>query len=228
MKFVETSTVELVTFAGSDRAIVDAATVSTGVNPSDERIRGLIGRLMKDRHGSPFEMVWFRVNIECPLFTARQLMRHRIASYNEQSARYSVMDGTFYVPPLSRPVAQVEGSKPMDYELQHNAALSELTRSVLTKHSRDSWRRYDQLLQMGVVREVARMVLPTNIMTRLTMGINLRSAFNLMSLRGSAKGMFPSHPQYEFTVVSDLIEEQVSHHCPIALTAFNEHGRVAP
>jgi thymidylate synthase (FAD) len=80
--------VELVDSMASDTLVCDAARISTGGNDQDayayERKRGLINYLMKNRHGTPFEHNAFTFRVECPIFVAREFMRHRIASYNEE------------------------------------------------------------------------------------------------------------------------------------------------
>src|SRR3954471_16790966 len=85
---------------GSDLHIVNNARVSFD-QESDEftaKERGLLNFLMRERHGSPWEAVVFRFDVKVPIFVMREWARHRLASTNEQSARYSVMPDHFYVP----------------------------------------------------------------------------------------------------------------------------------
>jgi thymidylate synthase (FAD) len=82
-------TVKLIQAMASDDAVTMAARVSTGSSyASPEKDAGLINYLMRDRHGSPFEHNAFTFYIEAPIFVFREFMRHRIASYNEESGRY--------------------------------------------------------------------------------------------------------------------------------------------
>ena len=93
------SSVCLVDSMGNDAAIVQAARVSYAQGTksvSDDR--GLIRYLMRHRHTTPFEMVDFKFHIKCPIFVARQWLRHRTASVNEVSARYSILPDEFYMP----------------------------------------------------------------------------------------------------------------------------------
>ena len=91
--------VKLVDFMGSDLRAVNAARVSFGgVSKGEEKDKALIKYLMEHEHFSPFEHCTFQFHIKCPIFVARQWMRHRIASYNEVSARYTEVKDEFYIP----------------------------------------------------------------------------------------------------------------------------------
>ena len=91
--------VRLVDSMGGDEAIVQAARVSYGKGTSKvSQDRGLIRYLMRHRHTTPFEMVEFKFHCAMPMFVARQWIRHRTASINEYSARYSLMPLLYYMP----------------------------------------------------------------------------------------------------------------------------------
>jgi len=92
--------VQLIDVMGSDQRVIDAARVSTGSAANEEKDKGLIYFLMEHEHETPFEKIVFEFNIKCPLFVARQWMRHRIGSFNERSARYRAFDQEFFVPNL--------------------------------------------------------------------------------------------------------------------------------
>ena len=229
LDYVTTSSVDLVDVLGTDLSIVKAAVVSTGLDVADwqdERVQGLISRLMADRHGAPFEHVVFTFKVTTPLFTARQMMRHRIASFNEASGRYKVLPATFYVPPPERPLRQ-EG-KAMDYNFVADDRLHPEIERELKRQARDQYDSYEWMLGRGCAREIARVVLGTNIMTEFMVSIHLRSLFNVLSLRGKEPGLFPSHPQYEITQVADHMEVAVARVTPICYDAFVSAGRVAP
>ena len=107
-------TVELVRSSASDADVVFAARVSTSgeqsledIDADAERSTGLINYLMRDRHGSPFEHNSMTFFVRAPIFVWREHMRHRIASYNEESGRYRQLEPVFYVPDRQRPVIQV-------------------------------------------------------------------------------------------------------------------------
>lgn len=229
IQIVDRSTVMLLDVMGDDYAIVEAAVVSTGqTDYPRERMDGLIRRLMSDRHGSPFEMVQLKFHVDTQLFTMRQIMRHRIASYNETSGRYRKLEPRFYVPPRARPIKKVPGSKAMDYETEPDEATSDLVHASLVSKCERDWELYQRYVELGVVREIARLALPVNIMTQAVMSVNLRSLFNFLSLRSAQAGMFPSHPQYEITEVATQMEDLVKDAVPSTWEAFVRARRVAP
>ena len=110
IEFTSTMTVELVDSMGDDLSVARAARVSTlGDTAEHSQVSnaGLIGYLMKNRHGSPFEHTSMTFRIEAPIFVFREFMRHRIGwSYNEVSARYSAIPPKFYVYSAERPLVQ--------------------------------------------------------------------------------------------------------------------------
>src|ERR671932_1841516 len=99
--------VRVIDYMGDDGAIVQAARVSYG--RGTRRVsedRGLINYLMRHRHTTPFEMCEIKYHIKLPIFVARQWIRHRTASVNEYSARYSILDKEFYIPAPEQLAAQ--------------------------------------------------------------------------------------------------------------------------
>ena len=117
IKYRSDMTVELVQSMGSDEMVAMSARVSTGAGASTpEKDAGLINYLMRDRHGSPFEHNAFTFYIEAPIFVFREFMRHRIASYNEESGRYKELEPVFYVPDMKRKL--IQKGKPGAYEFE--------------------------------------------------------------------------------------------------------------
>ena len=115
VQFRSDVTVELVRSTANDRDVLFAARVSTQGEQSLEgneadatdRDKGLINYLMRDRHGSPFEHNSMTFYVQAPIFVFREFMRHRIASYNEESGRYRELRPVFYVPGADRNLVQV-------------------------------------------------------------------------------------------------------------------------
>ena len=114
VSFRDDVTVELVRASASDADVIFAARVSTAgeqsledVNGDAERSTGLINYLMRERHGSPFEHNSLTFFVRAPIFVWREHMRHRIASYNEESGRYRQLEPVFYVPSRERAIQQV-------------------------------------------------------------------------------------------------------------------------
>lgn len=226
--FRSNMTVELIDCMGGDDSVVRAARVSSGsVSVSSEKDKGLINYLMRDRHGSPFEHAVFTFRIEAPIFVFREFMRHRIASYNEESGRYKELEPVFYIPNGDRPLQQ-EG-KPGAYTFtegtyeQKMMVPAEIMR--VTDHAYTS---YKNMLKKGVAREVARMVLPLNIYSSMYVTMNARSLMNFLSLRSDKQGTYPSFPQSEIAYVAEGMEAWLENKMPDTYAAFVKNGRVAP
>lgn len=229
MQYRSDMTVELVQWMGDDASVVKAARVSTGASTSTpEKDAGLINYLMRDRHGTPFEHNAFTFYIEAPIFVFREFMRHRIASYNEESGRYKELSPVFYIPDENRKLIQV--GKPGAYTFedgtydQKTMVPAEMKR--VTKEAYDS---YQKMLDKGVAREVARAVLPVNIYSSMFVTMNARSLMNFLSLRTMREGThFPSFPQREIEMVAEKMEDFFAEKMPITYETFNKNGRVAP
>ncbi|MEU6704751.1 FAD-dependent thymidylate synthase [Streptomyces wuyuanensis] len=225
-------TAKLVKSSATDVDVVQAARVSTqGAESlgSDKKPAGLINFLMRDRHGSPFEHTSFTFLIEAPIFVAREHMRHRAGwSYNEESGRYKELQGVVYMPAEDRPLVQV--GKPGAYHFekgtfQHRGSVLGSMRVAYG----EALRQYHNMLDDGVAREVARMVLPVGLFTSYYATCNARSLMHFLSLRTISEGStFPSFPQREIEMVAEQMEEALSAAMPLTHTAFQANGRVAP
>lgn len=215
--------IELTQIMGDDLSIVNAARQSFGVRKAvlDKKDEGLINFLMREEHGTPFEMVEFMFNITCPIFVAREWFRHRIGSFNEYSGRYAEMMRETYVPELEDIRTQV--GKPGGYTFEslpsHDA---EIAQELMTTAYEYVFDTYDTLLQMGVAKELARIVLPVGGYTSFTWKLNLRSLLNFIHLR-SDKAALREIRRYSLAI-EDLIGPVV----PVAYQAFLKHGKEAP
>lgn len=157
-------TVELVKHAASDADVIWAARVSTKGDQSLDEIdsdpsksAGLINYLMRDRHGSPFEHSTMTFFVSGPIFMWREHFRHRIASYNEESGRYKVLEPVFYVPNRERKLIQV--GKAGHYEfIDGTQEQFDLVDSQTREASISAYRAYEKMLDAGVAREVAESV----------------------------------------------------------------------
>ena len=238
IEFRSDVTVELVRASASDGDVLFAARVSTQgeqtleaakrENGADERDRGLLNYLMRDRHGSPFEHNSLTFYVQAPIFVFREFMRHRIASYNEESGRYRELRPVFYVPGPERKLRQI--GKPGHYEFEDGSAeqtalVSQEVRAV----TRASYDAYQRMLEAGIAREVARIVLPLNIYSSMYVTMNARSLMNFLSLRTKRDDShFPSFPQREIEMCADQMEQHWARLMPITHDCFNQNGRVAP
>lgn len=221
-------TVKLINSMASDEAVTMAARVSTGASENPEKDAGLINYLMRDRHGSPFEHNAFTFFIEAPIFVFREFMRHRIASYNEESGRYKELSPVFYVPSRDRKL--VQQGRPGAYTfVEGDDCQMTSTRDSIVDMAETAYYKYNDLLEKGIAREVARMVLPVNIYSSMYVTINARSLMNFLSLRTIREGThFPSFPQREIEMVAEKMEEFFAEKMPVTYETFNKNGRVAP
>ena len=231
-------TVELVRHSASDADVIFAARVSTQGEQTlegaasgaeaTERDRGLINYLMRDRHGSPFEHNSLTFYVQAPIFVFREFMRHRIASYNEESGRYRELRPVFYVPGPERKLIQV--GKPGAYDfVEGTTEQYELTVLEIKNTCTEAYASYQRMLDAGIAREVARAVLPVTLYSSMYVTMNSRSLMNFLSLRTKREGThFPSFPQREIEMVADLMEQAWEPLMPMTAAAFNAGGRVAP
>lgn len=232
MKLRSDVSAKLIKSDAHDLDVIQAARVSTQgsfVLEGNQSGKGLINYLMRDRHGSPFEHTSFTFLVEAPIFAAREHMRHRAGwSYNEESGRYKELEGVFYKPARNRPIVQV--GKPGAYvflpgeELHHGAVAEEFVWAYS-----EAYEAYKTLLNNGVAREVARMVLPVGIFTSYFATCNARSLMHFLSLRTkSENATYPSFPQREIEMVAEQMEEAFKVAMPLTYEAFVKNGRVAP
>jgi thymidylate synthase (FAD) len=233
-------TVELVRSSASDSDVLFAARVSTQGEQTLERARaeeqgagekrdrGLINYLMRDRHGSPFEHNSMTFYVQAPIFVFREFMRHRIASYNEESGRYRELRPVFYVPSPQRDLVQV--GKPGAYDfLPGSDEQHELVDALARQQSLAAYAAYRRMLEAGVAREVARIVLPLNLYSSMYVTMNARSLMNFLSLRTKhPESTFPSFPQREIELCAEAMEAQWAGLMPFTHAAFTANGRVAP
>ena len=239
IQFRSDVTVELIRSSASDADVLFAARVSTqgeqtleGAQARDTEVgardKGLINYLMRDRHGSPFEHTSLTFYVQAPIFVFREFMRHRIASYNEESGRYRELRPVFYVPGEDRKLIQV--GKPGAYDFEDGTA--EQTALVVQETmavTRAAYESYQRMLEAGVAREVARIVLPVNIYSSMYVTMNSRALMNFLSLRTKREGThFPSFPQREIEMVAEKMEDFWAKTMPLTYESFNENGRVAP
>jgi thymidylate synthase (FAD) len=224
--------VEYIDHLGSDLDIARAAWVSTMGERADEgnseRVKGLINMLMRDRHGSPFEQGLLRFRVTAPIVVFREHHRHRIASYNEMSGRYVEMKPHFYVPNNKRPLIQI--GKPGAYVFEPgDGEQFSLVSDSFRRNSKDAWAAYQSMLNFGIAREVARMVLPLNLMSTMIVAMNPRALMNFLSLRvKSEEARYPTFPMWEIDQVAQQYEGFFSTHFPLTWNAFQDNERVAP
>ena len=204
--------VRLVDSMGNDAAIVQAARVSYGdgtKSVSDDR--ALIRYLMRHKHTTPFERVEFKFHIAAPIFVARQWLRHRTASVNELSARYSIVHDEYFLPDELRKQSTSRGQGGEEpYEGGELLLLKQKASCDLAFHT------YDELIKKGVSRELARTHLPQSTLTEFYWKINLHNLLHFLQLR------MEDHAQKEIRDLAKQVYELIKPLCPIACEAFED------
>ena len=230
IRFRSDMAVTLIDHMGSDERICQAARVSTQGADSygTGEAEGLIRFLMRERHGSPFEHVTFQWLIEAPIFVWREFMRHRMASYNEESGRYKALRPVFYRPGPDRLLQQIGKTGAYEF-IEGTPEQTDLVWDCLSSSNGFAYEDYLEMLENGIAKEVARMVLPVNIYSSAYVTMNLRGLMNFLSLRTSREyANFKSHPQREIEMVAEQMEDSFKQVAPLAYEAFCIYGRVQP
>jgi len=233
--FREDMSVELVKSSASDADVVWAARVSTAGDKSLEDVgvdasksEGLINYLARERHGSPFEHTSMTFFVSAPIFVFREFMRHRIASYNEESGRYRELKPVFYVPSKDRKLVQIGKAGSYTF-VEGTSEQYEITIASIKETCQLAYENYQKMLTAGVAREVARAVLPVTLYSSMYVTMNARALMNFLSLRTARDGShFPSYPQREIEMVAEKMEAHFAKLMPITYGAFEKSGRIAP
>lgn len=222
--------VRVVDYMGDDSAIVQAARVSYGRGTKQtSQDKGLINYLMRHRHTSPFEMCEIKLHVKLPIFVARHWVRHRTASINEYSARYSILDREFYFPKFEDMAAQStenhqgrgavlsmdEAQKVFDI-LKTDALKCYDDYEYMLNENPDGTRKDEN--RLGLARELARMNLPVSIYTQWYWKTDLHNLFHFLGLRAEA------HAQKEIRDYANVILDVCRKWVPLATEAFEEHA----
>lgn len=223
--------IRVIDYMGNDNAIVQAARVSYGRGTKKvNQDRGLINYLMRHRHTTPFEMCEIKFHVKLPIFVARQWIRHRTASINEYSARYSILGNEFYLPTKENLGEQ----STINRQGRSNESLSkEFSGKVLQLLKNDATTCYDHYIEMmnhdeygniinvnqhSLSRELARMNLTLNYYTQWYWKVNLHNLLHFLLLRAD------SHAQYEIRVYAEEMLKIMKAWVPFVYDAFNEYA----
>jgi thymidylate synthase (FAD) len=221
--------IRVIDYMGDDAAVVQAARVSYGRGTKQlSEDRGLIRYLMRHGHTTPFEMVEIKLHIKLPIFVARQWVRHRTASINEYSARYSILDHEFYMPETNRLESQSSTNRQGSGGILEGAEAEQ----VLHLLKEDAERNYQHYIWMlndrsstntrdpsrrGLARELARMNLTLSTYTQWYWKINLHNLLRFLRLRADP------HAQYEIRVYAKAIIELLKVWVPLTFEAYEEY-----
>jgi thymidylate synthase (FAD) len=197
-----------------------------GADPA--KSEGLINYLARERHGSPFEHTSMTFFISAPIFVFREFMRHRIASYNEESGRYRELKPVFYIPSKERKLVQIGKAGAYTF-VDGTPEQFDITVAAIKETCSLAYANYQKMLDAGVAREVARAVLPVTLYSSMYVTMNARALMNFLSLRTAREGShFPSYPQREIEMVAEKMEAHFAKLMPITYGAFQKSGRIAP
>jgi thymidylate synthase (FAD) len=210
--------VRLVDYLGGDARIVAAARVSYGAGTKTVREdKGLINYLMRNMHTSPFEQVILTFHAKMPIFVARQWVRHRTARLNEISGRYSVMLDEFYMPESKSIRKQSRRNKQGREEEELSIETQQKVLELIKLDQRSAYNNYQEMLNVDIARELARINLPLSLYTQWYWQIDLHNLFHFLKLR------MDKHAQYEIRCYADVIAKMTQLVAPMAYEAFEEH-----
>ncbi|MET4605362.1 thymidylate synthase (FAD) [Bradyrhizobium sp. JR4.1] len=218
--------IRVVDYMGDDSSVVQAARVSYGRGTRKvSEDSALIRYLLRHRHTTPFEMAEIKLHVKLPIFVARQWIRHRTASVNEYSARYSILDKEFYVPAKEHLAAQSSSNRQGRGETLDDERAAEVL-EILRGDAEMVYRHYLQMLgegtdavptaSPGLARELARVNLSLNFYTQWYWKVDLHNFMNFLRLRADA------HAQYEIRVYADRMLDVMKKWVPLSHAAFEE------
>jgi thymidylate synthase (FAD) len=218
VRLVDTMPMTMAESTNLDSAIVQAARISTGQGTKDPVAdRNLIRYLMRNKHTSPFEMVEFKFHLKMPIFVARQWMRHRMASINEYSGRYSEIPDSCWVPD--------------PYDIRQQSKVNKQSSEPVTSYSEDAgefhgqfkavyekaYKAYKKAVDRGIAREQARTILPQAMYTEFYWKIDLHNLLNFVRLRAE------KHAQLEIQDYANAVYSIVRPLVPAACEAFEDY-----
>lgn len=225
--------VRVVDYMGNDSSVVQAARVSYGAGTKKVNAdKALINYLLAHRHTTPFEMCEIKFHIKLPIFVARQWIRHRTASVNEYSARYSIMEDEFYIPAAQHLAAQSKiNHQGRDESRVLNAEEQKRVLQILKEDAKKSYDHYLEMINQnvdgtpidpekdGLARELARMNLPLNCYTQWYWKIDMHNLLHFLKLRAD------SHAQYEIRVYAEIMLDLVKKWVPHCYEAFMKNQK---
>lgn len=226
--------VRLVDWMGTDSDIVEAARVSyKSPSKGPEQDKKLLNYLWKNRHTSPFEQVSIKFNIKLPLFVQGHIVRHRTQKLNQVSARYTEMPDEFYIPDKWRrqDIKNKQGSieddnwNPIFKESGWSDGIFRAERisydvsatELLEKHCKKLYVFYKQMLEKGIAREMARMVLPQNLYTEVYTTWDLHNLLHFLTLR------MDEHTQWETRQYATAMYTITKLLFPVTIEAFDKY-----
>ncbi len=210
--------ISLVDYMGTDEAIEQAARVSYGYGTrKTSETRGLIRYLRRHKHTTPSEMVELKFHCCMPIFVARQWIRHRTASVNEQSGRYSLLPMVFYTPDAEHMQTQSKTNKQGQSGSVVDPALHSWAVAHWNAGREAASQLYSDLNANDVARELARIDLPLSTYTQWYWKIDLHNLLHFLTLR------VDSHAQYEIRVFGEIMAGMLKRVAPLSYEAWIDY-----
>ncbi len=224
-KVLNHGSIRVMDYMGNDPAVVQAARTSydkgVALLPDGtidlKDTENLIRYLMRHNHMTPFEMCDLKILVKAPIIVIRQWHRHRTASINEMSARYTVLDKEFYIPEIEHICEQSSSNK----QGRGNSLELEQAKNVREILLNDATRNYDNYEHMvkedKVAKELARLNLTVGHYSQFYWKSNLRNMLNFLRLR------MDSHAQFEIRVYAEQLGKIVESWVPFSYAAFDDY-----
>lgn len=199
-----------------ERTIVEIARVSSSRKDKSEAPEGLINYLIKNWHWSPFEHGYITMEIETSKAIGIQLLRHRSFTFQEFSQRYQDVgkvsdEGMFEDVEIRK---QATNNRQSSEEVFDPYIFGGESSEIVKEHLGESGRLYSELLDVGVAREQARMILPMATKTRIYMTGSVRSWIHFIKLRDDG------HAQKEAQEIARAIKDILKVELPIISKAL--------
>ena len=221
--------IRVVDYMGDDSSIVQAARISYGKGTKKvNEDRGLIRYLMRHRHTTPFEMCEIKLHVKLPLFVSREWLRHRTASINEYSGRYSILGKEFYIPQRNQLGKQSQTNRQGRGDLLNDEEANRVL-EILKSDAHQVYEHYEEMLNAdqegnvldanreGLTRELAWMNLTLNYYTEWYWKIDLHNLMHFLSLRAD------DHAQYEIRAYAYVILDILKRWVPLTYEAFMDY-----
>lgn len=207
-------------YSGTDQSIVRAARQSFDKRDDDRDGAGLINYLMRNHHTTPFEVCSITLVVSCPIFVARQWIRHRTFSFNEWSARYIELPLVFHKPAPEHMAGPPKSAKQGRGEALSAKNAADMIRYMVAS-CQYSGQTYEDLIGDGLAKELARTVLPLSTYTQFSMTVDLHNLLHFLTLRTD------QHAQLEIRAYAEVIAGIVRAWVPETYAAwlnYRKHG----
>jgi len=210
--------IRLVDYMGDESSIVQAARVSYGLGTdTPARDAALIRYLLRNHHTSPFEMCEVKLHVKLPIFVARQWIRHRTASVNEVSGRYTALPTEFYVPAEEQVAKQAKDNK-QGRGVSVDFDSTNYIKKTMQEDAEAAFARYNEYLTVfDLAKELARNNLPLSTYTEFYWKIDLHNLMHFLRLRTDP------HAQYEIRAYADVMQWMVAGWMPNLHKAFVDY-----